>query len=144
MSKALGVHKLSVHAVQGHVRVAAVLDAARLAGAHWLAAALPARLTTECGGPGAEPGLQLADSSVSSWPPTTAPNLEECSLAWAAGVLARRGAASAGAGGARRGGWAPAPACKPSFPRTDAWASEAWPGLADVVVTLVLRSASAR
>lgn len=130
--------------VQGHTRVAEVLQAAHLAGAARMAAELPARLITECWRPGAEPALQLADSSNWRWPPRNRIDLKEYSVAWATRVLAEHGAASAGTCGARQGAPAPAPACEQSLPRTDALASTAWPGLADAVVALVLRSVSAR
>ena len=69
--------------------------------------------------------------------------LEECSVAWAARVLARHSAASGAASDGTLPG-APAQGCAPGLPPTDAWAGEAWPGLADLIVKLVLRSAYMR
>lgn len=127
------------HAVQGHVRVATVLDAARLAGPHGLAPALGSIGDTLLKGPGVERTVH-DDGEPGGIADKELPKMRNCVVEWATGVLAKHGAASGGACGARQG--APAPACKPSFPRTDAWATEAWPGLVDVVVTLVLRSAT--
>lgn len=124
------------HAVQGHLKIATVLDAARLAGPRGLAAALDSIGASLI--KGVEPSA-LVDGEPDHVPYNELPKMRELVVEWAAGVLAERRATSAGACGARQG--APAPARKPSFPRTDAWASEAWPGLADVIVTLVLRSA---
>ena len=117
-----------------------VLEAARLAGPRGLAAALDSIVVSLLRSPDAERSA-LFDGEPERLTLTEAPKMRELVVEWAAGVLAERSAAPAGACSARQG--APAPARKPSFPRTDAWASEAWPGLADVVVTLVLRSVSA-
>ena len=147
----IGVHIIPLHwhrvcsttlwFLQGHLRVAMVLEAARRAGLRGLGAALDSVCDSLLKGPDAEQ-VALVDGEPDRIPCTELPKMMELVVEWAAGVLAARNAASAGACGARQG--APAPACKPSFPRTDAWASEAWPGLADVVVALALRSVSAR
>ena len=125
---------------QGHLSVATVLDAARLAGPHGLGAALDSSCDSLIRGPGKEQ-LAPADRELNRISYAQLPELMELVIEWAAGVLAERSAACAEACGALQG--SPAPAHKPSFPRTDAWATEAWPGLADIVVTLVLRSVSA-
>ena len=117
-----------------------VLEAARLAGPRGLAAALDSIVGSLLKSPDAERS-SLFDGEPERITFNELPKMRELVVEWAAGVLAERSAASAGACGARQG--APAPAYTPSFPRTDAWATEAWPGLADVVVTLVLRSVSA-
>ena len=132
---------------QGHANVSAVLDAVRLAGPGDLAATLycgksflankPAsRLPVKC-----TAGADMNSTVVEhvDWK-----LLDERSAAWAAGVLARPGVASAGAAGMRPGAPARAPACRPSSARAVAAATEAWPELIDIVVLLVLRSGSAR
>lgn len=122
-----------------------MLDAARLAGPQELAAALDC---TEC---------FTANRPASRLPRRKCPTAEyirlhrvswyklnKRSTAWAAGVLARHGAVSAGACGMLQGAAARAPAREPGLARTDAPAIKASPELIDMVVSLVLRSKFAR
>lgn len=118
--------------MQGLVCESAVLDATRLAGPHELAAALSNVENFPC-------THALCDMKATI-PSVDWYTLEERIVAWAARVLVKHNAASAAAlkswllGG-------PAQACAPSSPRTDAWARGACPGLADLILKLVLRSA---
>lgn len=112
-----------------------MLEATRLAGPHELAAALGNVKNFPC--TLALTGRKAATCSV-DWK-----KLEECSVAWAARVLARHNTASGAASNGTLPG-APAQGCAPGLPRTDAWAGGAWPGLADLIVKLVVRSACMR
>ena len=149
--------------MQGFLHVSDLLDAVRLEGAHKLAAALSTPMdflgfrmvSTRKSG-----ALSTRTSRMPEFVPDEAwaDDPETCSRMWAAAVLAWHGAASAVACGVQLGADRPVRAskcscrpCKPwdfdrfhAHPCTGKWVGKAWPGLADIIVTLVMHVTSAR
>ena len=141
--------------MQGFLHVSDLLDAVRLEGAHKLAAALSsfedfprtrAVSTRSSGMPDFVPDEDWAE------------DLGYCSAMWAAAVLAWHSAASAVACGVKSDEdlWPSECDCRPrepweeeeddqvhGFPCTGKWVGKPWPGLADIIVTLVMHVTSA-
>ena len=152
---ALRLQKVLDHPVQGFLHVSDLLDAVRLEGAHKLAAALSSVEDF--------PRTRAVSTRTSGMPDFVpdedwAEDLEYCSAMWAAEVLAWHGAASAVACGVKLDD-DPRPSecdCRPlkpwgeggeyqihGFPCHGKWVGKPWPGLADIIVTLVMHVTSA-
>lgn len=129
---------------QGHLKVAAVLDAARLKASRGLAA-MPSGDTGASAGDGSGlclgSGMVPAEAAVNQGLSSTR-DAAALALEWGTGVLAGAGAGGASAHGEGRypsRGAVGKQGYAPGFARSDSWACEAWSGLMDAVVALVLR-----